>query len=436
MRKLLIYGFVWKGLFVSTGFAQAPLTLEETLRIALENNYTIQLAKVDAGIASNNNRPGAAGMLPVITGTAGIDNQVVNTQQKFLNGSENNREGALSNQMNAGIELGWTIFDGFKMFAAKNRLEELQKQGELRMQTQIEQIFVKVIRAYYEVQLAQTQLKTAEAAVTISTNRLDFITDKFKSGKSAKTEMLKAQVDLNADKATWMRMQVTYENLKANLNLALARDSRTAIEISDTVFAENKLLLDDWMQQANAGNASLQMAKGNREISLFSLREIRAERMPTIQLKSGYNFSRQESQAGFLQSAQNIGFHYGAGLSMNLFNGWEVKRKLTNAELGMRFSDLVYRDSVARLKHAVEQAFSNYQLSLKLLRFEQENLAVARENFDIASEQYRVGVITGIELRDAQQNYMNNELRLLQVRFEARMHETELKRLSGTLLKL
>ncbi|MFA6261655.1 MAG: TolC family protein [Bacteroidia bacterium] len=436
MRKFISYWIVWICLYVSSGFAQTTLTLEETLRIALENNYAIQLAKVDAGIASNNNRPGAAGMMPVVTGTAGIDNQVINTEQKFLNGTENNREGALSNQMNAGIELGWTIFDGFKMFAAKNRLEELQKQGELRMRAQIEQVFVKVIRAYYEVQLAQTQLKTAEEAVAVSNKRLDFINDRYKAGKSAKTEMLKAQVDLNADKAVLMRLQVQFENLKANLNLALARDSRTAFEISDTLFVENTLKLDEWMQQAQASNTNIQMAKGNRTISLMSLREIRAERMPTVQLKSGYNFSRQESQAGFLQSAQNIGFHYGAGLSLNLFNGWEVKRKLTNAELGMRYSDLVYRDSLARLKYAVEQAYANYQLSLNLLSFERENLAVARENFDIASEQYRVGVITGIELRDAQQNYMNNELRLLQALFEARMHETELKRLSGTLLKL
>jgi outer membrane protein TolC len=101
--------------------AQQILTLNEALKIALANNYSIQLAKNDAEIAINSNYAGAAGMLPTVAVTASQDNVVNNTQQKFLNGTENNKDGAKSNQLNAGIELGWTIFDGLKMFATKNK---------------------------------------------------------------------------------------------------------------------------------------------------------------------------------------------------------------------------------------------------------------------------------------------------------------------------
>ncbi len=143
---------------ISSVSAQQVLTLSDALKMALENNYAIQVAKNDAAISANNNRLGAAGMLPTIAGTVNQDNQVIDTRQKFLNGTENNRDGAKSNNLNANIELGWTIFDGFKMFAAKNRLEELQKVGELKMRSNIEQTFMRITKAYYDVLLAKQQL--------------------------------------------------------------------------------------------------------------------------------------------------------------------------------------------------------------------------------------------------------------------------------------
>lgn len=415
--------------------AQQVLTLSDALKIALENNYAIQVAKNDAAIAANNNRAGAAGMLPVVTGTATQDNQVVDTRQKFLSGSENNRDGAKSNSLTANVELGWTIFDGLKMFAAKNRLEELQAAGELRTRANIEYTFMRVTKAYYDALLAQQQLKSNQEAVANSENRLTLANDKWLAGKSAKTEVLRAQVDVNTDKAAMLRQENTVKNAKSTLNQLLGRDLNTPFELPEQMPDGKKYTLDELQGKAASQNAGLLAAKANSNVSLLSMREIKAERMPSIQLRSGYNYSRQESEAGFLQSSQNTGFHYGAGLSINLFNGFDVQRRLHNARLTYQSNELVYKDSLSRMQNQLQQTFNNYVLSTNLIAFEETNVKVARENFDIASEQYKVGVITSIELRDAQLNLLNSQLRLLNARYEAKMNETELQRLCGELLK-
>lgn len=415
--------------------AQTMLTLSDALKIALENNYSIQVAKNDAAIAANNNRAGAAGMLPVVTGTAAQDNQVVDTRQKFLSGSENNRDGAKSNSLNANVELGWTIFDGLKMFAAKNRLEELQMAGELRTRSNIEYTFMRVTRAYYDAMLAQQQLKSNKEAVSNSETRLTLANDRWLAGKSPKTEVLKAQVDVNTDKAALLRQENVVKNTKSTLNQLLGRDLNTPFELPEQMPAGKTYSLDELQSKAGAQNAALLAAKATSRVSLLSMREIKAERMPTIQLRSGYNYSRQESEAGFLQSSQNNGFHYGAGLSINLFNGFDVQRRLHNARLTYQSNELVYKDSLTRLQNQLQQTYNNYVLSTNLIAFEEANEKVAKENFDIASEQYKVGVITSIELREAQLNLLNSQLRLLNARYEAKMNETELQRLSGELLK-
>lgn len=416
--------------------AQQILTLSDALKMALENNYAIQVAKNDAAISTNNNRLGAAGMLPTVTGTVNQDNQVIDTKQKFLNGTENNRDGAKSNNLNANIELGWTIFDGFKMFAAKNRLEELQKVGELKMRSNIEQTFMRVTKAYYDVLLAKQQLASNQDAFKNSEKRLELATEKYKAGKSAKTEMLKAQVDLNTDKAALMRQENNYKNAQTNLNQLLGRDLNVSFTVEEKLPEPKTYKLDELLNKVNGQNTNLMIAKKNQQVSLLSVREIKAERMPSIQLRSGYNYIRQESEAGFLQSSQNNGFHYGASLSINLFNGFDVNKRLQNARLSLKSNELVYKDSLTRLQNQVQQAFNNYVLSTQLIAFEKENEKVAQENFDIANEQYKVGVITSIELRDAQLNLLNSQIRLLNAQYEAQINETELLRLTGELVKL
>ena len=416
--------------------AQQLLTLDEALKLALENNYSIQVAKNDAALAANNNRLGAAGMLPTVVGTAGQDNQVVDSKQKFLNGTENNRTGAKNSSMNANVELGWTIFDGLKMFATKNRLEELQKVGELRMRQNIEVTFVRVIRAYYDVMLAKQQSVASKELADNSKNRLMLADEKYKAGKSAKTEWLKAQVDLNTDMSALMRVENSLKNAKVNLNQLLARELQTNFEVPDSVNKFVDYKLDDLTNKTLTQNAGLLMAKKNLQISKLGLNEVRAERMPTIQLKSGYNYSSQQSQAGFLQSSQTNGFHYGAGLSINLFNGMDVNKRLQNANLAIRTNDLVYKDSVSKIQNVITQAYNSYVMSKQLIEFEKTNVAIARQNYEISNEQYKQGVITSLELRDAQQNLLNSELRLFNAQYETKLNETELLRLSGDLVKL
>ena len=415
--------------------AQQVLTLSDALKIALENNYAIQVAKNDAAISSNNNRYGAAGMLPFVIGTINQDNQVIDTRQKFLSGAENNRDAAKSNNLNANIELGWTIFDGFKMFAIKNRLEELQQVGELKMRSNIEQTFMRVTKAYYDVLLAKQQLASNQDAFKNSEKRLAIATEKYKAGKSAKTEMLKAQVDLNTDRAALMRQENNYKNNQSNLNQLLGRDLNVSFAIEGKIPELKIYKLDDLLNKINGQNTNLMIAKKNQQVSLLSVKEIEAERIPSIQLKSGYNFNSQKSEAGFLQSAQNIGFHYGAGLSIYLFNGFDVNKRLQNARLNLKSNELVYKDSLTRLQNQVQHAYNNYLLSIQFIVFEKENEKVAHENFDIANEQYKVGVITSMELRDAQLNLLNSQIRFLNAQYEAQINETELLRLTGELVK-
>lgn len=422
-------------LFLNTK-AQQLLTLNEALKIALENNYSIQVAKNEAEITKNNNYAGAAGMLPTIAATANQDNVVNNTQQKFLNGTENNRDDAKSNQFNAGVDLGWTIFDGLKMFATKNKLNQLQQIGELKMRLQIEQSFYRIIMAYLSIVQNKKLLKAYEQGLIISEQRLELVNNKYNVGKVSKNEVLKAQVDLNTDKALLLKQQNVLLNSKNILNQYLARNIETNFEIDEKIEINKNLTFDEIQKKAIAQNTNLMIVKKNNEITSFYINEIKAERLPTLQLKTGYNFNRQNSEAGFLQASQTNGFHYGAALNLNLLNGFSLNKRLKSAQLNSRITDLILKDSISKLELNVHQIFNTYMLALKLYQIETENILVAESSFKLSNEQYQIGVISAMELREAQQNLLLNSIRLNNALIETKMAEMELLRVSAEIFKM
>lgn len=429
MRKWMIIILCCTAIYAQ---AQETMSLKMAFDIALQNNLSIQLAKNELDAARINNSLGQAGALPTITGNAGVDNQNVNIRQQFLNGTTNERDGANNNVVNASIDAGWDIFSGLRVYASKARLTELEKMGELQLKQRIEQLYVHVNRSYYDVVLANLQMKFAGEAFELSKQRYDMVNNLYQSGKAAKVELLRAQVDMNTDKSLMMRSEARLQNAKMELNTILVRDLRVAVNVADTIEAPQTFTLDELMGGIQ-GNAQLQMLKRNQNASLLAQREIRSERLPVVQLRGGYQISRLQSEAGFLISNQLQGVYYGGTLRMNIFNGMDVNRRSQIAGLQLKSAEMIYRDSLLRAQSGIQQAFANYTMAQRLIAFEQENVSLARENMEISSAQYKAGVITSLELRDAQQNLLSSELRLLQANFEAKILEAELMRLSGKL---
>ncbi|MCK6610678.1 MAG: TolC family protein [Bacteroidia bacterium] len=409
------------------------LGAEETWIIALENNFSIQIAKNDEQVGRNNNSLGNAGMLPTVNGVLNQDNTVTNTKQTFLNGSSNDRNGAKADQLNAAVELGWTIFDGFKMFATKGRFEQLQQQGELRVRLQMEQVFVRLMKGYFDLVLATRLLKLEEETDQLSTLRLKLAEDRFQAGKASKAELLNARVDRDTDKARLLRQKNQLELLKTQLNQLMGRDLKLDFQVDTVIQFRKELALADLEQHTLSGNTGLRMLKSAEAVNYYQLKEIQAERMPSITVKGGYNYSRSNSEAGFLQRASNLGYHYGAGVNLNIFNGNSVGRRIENARLGIKNAELIYKDSSSKVLQALYQQFRVYKTSIELIELEKNRVETARLNVEIAVEQYKQGVISPLEFRQSQQNLLQAENSLLQSLYEGLMSELELKRISGGL---
>ena len=194
--------------------AQEVLTIENAVKIALENNYEIKISNNDLKIDKTNMAVGNAGMLPKVAASIVDNNSVQNSSQTRQDGTVVELDNAKNNSLSYGVSLDWTVFDGFKMFAKLDQLKELQKLGEAELKLTILTKISDVTSTYYDLVQQQQQLSVLDTTIVISTQRLTLAQNRFTIGKASKLEVLNAQVDLNTDKTTLLRQQELYSNTK------------------------------------------------------------------------------------------------------------------------------------------------------------------------------------------------------------------------------
>ena len=137
---------------------------------------------------------------------------------------------------------------------------------------------------------------------------------------------------------------------------------------------------------------------------------------------------------GFASYLIRSGYYYGLSASFNIFNGFDINRRVQNARITEETTDILYEQLQAELLANLHNVYLSYQNALRLLEIETENLAFAKENEDIAYERYKLGVTGFLELREAQRNAVEAESRLINAVYNTKVAEISLLRLSGQLI--
>jgi len=426
-------------IFILTGFnliAQEPLTLFQAIKTGLENNYSIQIQKNQAEIASNNNTLGNAGFLPVVNLNAAQNNVINNsTDQKYFNGTEKDISNAKNTTLNASVGLNWTLFDGFSMFISKDKLKLLAQMSDTELQMIVENTVSAIIINYFGIVQEQKLIGVLRDAVDLSMTRKKLALAKISLGSGSKLMLLQSTVDLNADSTRLLQELTRLTNLKADLNKLMCIEPERSFEISDTIILASPLNYDDLKAKTLAQNTSLIMARNNQVISLMNLKDTRSLRYPQLNFLAGYNYNQSNSQTGFLEYNKAFGPSFGLTLSYNLFNGFNTNRQIKNAGIEMGTADFVYKETDLGLQNDLFKLYNEYRSNLDIMKLESVNQAVAKENVDIALEKYKIGSINDIELREIQKKFIEAQYQLLLSEFQAKLAEIELLRISGELYK-
>ena len=413
--------------------AQTVLTLEEAISITLENNFDIRIAKNELQIDQENVSIGNAGMLPRVNGVVTNNNTILKTKQTQANGNEIEIDGAKNLNLNTGVGLEWTIFDGFRMFARYNQLKEIQKLGETELKLNVLAKVSEVYDTYFILVNQQHLIRSLDSIIVVSEFRLKTAQTRFTIGKASKLEVLNAEVDYNADVSAKIRLNEQYAISKIALNQLLVRPSDTDFSVTDVILIDETLKLNDLLSLAQEQNPELQVQYINKKIQEYELKQVKAARYPSLSLSTGYNLIRQESPFGFITQSTGQNFNYGFAASINIFDGFNQNRNERTAKIQLENTQLQIERQQQAVNAQISSFYQSYLSNLALLEMEQKNEKIARQNLEITLDKFKIGTISPVEFRTAQVNYANAVIRLTNAELLAKQTEISLKEIAGNL---
>jgi outer membrane protein len=427
MRLIFLFTLFILSLGLASG--QALLSPEEAVSIALKNNYDILVANNNATIAKINNSAGNAGMLPEVSVNASDNLSVNNVKQDLSGGTHNSYNGSRSNSISGGAQLSWTLFDGGKMFIAKNRLNEIQSLGELEFRDQVLQTAFDVIIAYFEVVREKQQLVSINEVISKNTAIVNILKTSFGAGLTPKTSLLQAQIDLNVFRESAINQATAIIAAKRNLNELLSRDANTEFEVIDSIPISEMPDRNELSKKLFDSNTSIMMVKKQVDIADLGVKEFKSALLPRLNFNAGYNYTHGNYQNGSVLMNQSMGPQIGGTLSIPIYQAGNASRQIRTSKLQLESARYNLEGTKLRINSEMQNTITAYENQLHLLEIEKSNTELARENLDISMERLRLGQTTTLELHQAQESFVDSQTRLINFEYSLKVAETRLKRL-------
>src|SRR5690554_53607 len=411
------------------------LNLQECLEIGLENNFDMQIVRNEELISDNNVTLGNAGFLPDASLNSAYNIHSNNTDQLPMEGGDAVESRNSNTQtLDAGVNLNWTIFEGFRVQTNYKRLKELQSAGELDSRLARENLVAGLTAEYYNYIQQQIRLGNFEYAVSLSKERLRIVEARYQVGSLSRLDLQQARVDFNTDSSMLIQQYEIVNRSRIRLNELMGVDVDKQFMAADTTILFNtSLLKDDLFNRTMEQNTFLQLSESNLTLSELELSNLRSRNYPYLRLNTGYGFTHYDYNTGNFDRQRNWGPNVGVTIGYTLFDGFNRSREQKNQHIRIRNREL----EVQRDKLAIESDFANmwmaYQNNIELTKLEVESLENAEINYEIAMERYRIGDLSGLELREAQNSLLEAEQRLLTAQYNTKLYEISLMQISGNI---
>ena len=427
---------------VLSASGQISVTLDEAIRMGLENHLNIRIAQRSIDIAANNVQV-IPGKYPLIDMGLSANNSYVKNQNPASFASEIS---SLGTSLTPGLSANWAVYNGNRVQLTGEQLNQVLNAAENDKTINIEEIIGNIIQAYYDALLQKEQVNLTNTVLDLSKDRLSYQELRQEFGQAQSFDILQTKDALFTDSTNVLIATTTYGNQLLTLAQSMGLDSlRVVLSEEDRLDIDqfpygldqlNQLLLDN--------NSQLKAQEINRRLAIVNTRLLKAEQRPSINLAGGVNynwnnnwtgngvFAGTERDLGGITSTTWTGF-VNVNATYPIFDGGVRRNRIDNAQIEEEISALNYQETFRQLTFQLQTLWDVYQNQLDVadLALELENNAI--DNLAIADERLKTGLINSFDYRTVQVSYASAVQSRLQAIYNTKITEMNMMRLVGLL---
>ncbi|MEO7990909.1 MAG: TolC family protein [Chryseolinea sp.] len=276
-------------------------------------------------------------------------------------------------------------------------------------------VVVNVTKAFYDVLATTQQIKVSEESITRLQRSLKDALSRYNSGVADKTDYKRATILLgNAQvslKTNVEMLKYKEESLKALMGYPMTEDLPIQY---DTLQMESEIGMDTLQQMDYMNNIYYKTLRTQRELQDANVNYSKWAFLPSLNAFGAYNINYQNNQFSELYNNKYPYSYVGATLSIPIFQGGKRISKIKEQKLTLTRLDLGLKNLQNNLSSEYTRSLASYKSNLTNYLTQKENVALAKEVYDVIQLQYRNGVRTYLDvtvaesdLRTTRINYFN-----------------------------
>ncbi|MDX2448232.1 MAG: TolC family protein [Desulfobacterales bacterium] len=446
-----VYHLLWAFICVISfaiplaAIAEAPsqsLTLEEAIAAALKHNPQVVAARHEVAAAGFQVTTARSGLLPQLYFSESFNRTNsplwafgTNLNQGVIEASDFdpdqlNEPDAISN-FNTALSLTWNVFDGGQTWIGWRQAQQGVHAVDLSLQRSEQQIIALVAKAYMELLLAVENQDVIVQSLETVRAHFKLVQDRFRNGISVKSDVLRAQVRIANLEQKRLMSHSQIQVAQAMLHAAMGQPDSGRI-ISATPFdscVAPKESLAQWIHLALEKRPDLKQLDIQEVIADKGVDRARAGHWPTLALQGSYEVNSED----FSESADN--YTVGAVLRMNLYSGQRISSQTAAAKAMVAKVQSLRKGFELKVRVETQRAFYQAQSTWQSIDVARSAVAQAKEGLRIVGNRYGSGLLTIVDLLDAQVSLQHAHIQLFKAMHDYKVARIELALAAGVIDK-
>lgn len=400
------------------------VTLNKAIEYAVKNQPRIQQSSLDEEITESIIRSRLADWYPQVNFNYNLQHNFLLQTSVF--GGNQVRLG-VNNTSAAQFTATQIIFNRDVLLARRTKNNVQLQTTQTTVNNKID-LAVNVTRAFYDILATTQQIKLADENINRLQRSLKDATAQYKAGIADKIDFKRATISLNNSLALKHSNEALLAAKNEYLKSLMAYPTEKAlILVYDSTLMESDALLDTLQVPDYHNRIEYRLLETQQGLLKANVLYNKWSYLPSVSANAAYNLNFQNNQFTKLYGTSFPNSYTGLTLGVPLFQGGKRKANMRTAELQLSRNEL----DLASLKNTVNaqyaQALAIYKSNLAGYFALKENVALAKEVYDVIQLQYRSGIKTYLEvitsqadLQAAQINYFNSLYQLLTVKADVR----------------
>ena len=415
---------------------QDKLTVNDAVKLALENNLDIKISENQNEILKNNASFLNSGYLPRVSSRVGFNKSNQNIEIETPNNLSGKLDNMKSENSFSNVSIEYILFDNNGRKFNYKKSKELSNRSGLEVKEVIENTLLQLYTVFYEVCRLSEEKDIVKSSLEISKSRLERNKIKFDFGQSTKLELLNAEVDVNTDSIRYLNAIKNLSNAKRDLNLVMNVDLNSDYILDKEIVYNSSENIINFYDNASKNNTKLKIYAKSVEISDFELKSIRSTYLPTVGLNGSYDWNESINDNPYAFFNKNIydGISGGINLRWDIFNQGKRITANKNAKVMLENSKIEKEKAYLMFQKELNNSYETYNNNLFILEVQEQSLNTSNNNFLRNLEKYDIGIVSSIEFRNAQLNLLNAKLSRNTARYEAKLSELYFLKISGKII--